>query len=113
MRPIPKKLLIHRLSVSETGEKDRWGNADEEPKQELSFVRIEPSGKIVRGKDNAEIQLAATLFYDCVNSRPKGQTFSQSMILTFLSEKYRVQTVEPLYDGKKLHHYEIGLVRHG
>ena len=113
MRPIPKRLLIHRLSVSEMGEKDRWGNAAEGQKKELSFVRIEPSGKIVRGKDNVEVQLAATLFYDCLNSRPKGQTFSQGMILTFMGEKYRVQTVEPLYDGKKLHHYEIGLVRHG
>ena len=113
MRSIPRRLLIHTLTVDQVVVKDRWGKATMEPAEELAHVRLEPSGKIVKTKDNQEVQLAAVLFFDCRHSRPIGQKFRDGMILGFNGECYRVETVEPLYDEGRLHHYEIGLVRYG
>ncbi len=111
MRPIPKALLIHAVDLQDVAEKDAWGKAVLSEPVALSYVRLEPSTKYVKDKDHNEIQLAAVLFYDCRNSRPRGQEFHDGQILSFNGEKYRVQLVEPLYDGRRLHHYELGLVR--
>ena len=79
---------------------------------DLHHIRIEPSSRIIRDKNNAEVQLAATLFYDCKNSSPTGMVFQEDDILLFQGMSYKVQTVEPLYDGSKLHHYEMGMVKY-
>lgn len=76
-------------------------------------MRLEPSTKVVRDKNNAEVQLAATLFYDCKNSSPRGVVFKTDDIIIFNDEKFKVQVIEPLYDERKLHHYELGMIRHG
>jgi len=94
------------------GETDRWGKESPGAEQELRCVRMEPSSKVVRDKNGAEIQLAATLFYDCQNSRPKGARFLVDDIIIFNGQKHSIQLVEPLYDGEKLHHYELGLIKH-
>ena len=111
MKPIPKALLIHTVTLCSVAEKDAWGKEELGDPVVLQYVRMEPSTKYVKDKDHKEIQLAATLFYDCHNSRPRNQTFSDGQVLTFNGEKYRVQLVEPLYDGRRLHHYEMGLIR--
>lgn len=111
MRSIPKRLLIHKAMLHKKVEEDKWGNATLDDGIELSFVRIEPSKQIIRDKNNAEIQLAATLFYDCRNSRPKGVEFDVDDIIIFQGEKHQVKIVEPLHDEKKLHHYEMGLIK--
>ena len=111
MKSIPKKLLIHTVQLQEVNEKDAWGNETLADPVELQYVRLEPSTKYVKDKDHKEIQLAATLFFDCHNSRPCGQAFSDGQVLAFNGERYRVQLVEPLYDGRRLHHYELGLIR--
>lgn len=92
------------------GKADRWGNETPGTAQELRYVRMEPTTKVVRDKNSAEIQLAATLFYDCRNSRPHGVTFAVGDIITFNGQKHQVKIVEPLYDGERLHHYELGLI---
>lgn len=111
IRPIPKKLLIHTVIHAKTEEEDRWGKSVLKEEQELRLVRMEPSSKIVKDKSGAEIQLAATLFYDCRNSRPQGTNFSVDEIIIFSGQKHAVQLIEPMYDGEKLHHYEMGLVK--
>ena len=111
MRPIPKNLLIHTVTLAKTEEEDRWGTESLEGMTELRYVRMEPSEKVIRDKNNAEVQLAATLFYDCRNSRPQGISFQTDDVIFFGEQKYSVQLAEPLYDGKKLHHYELGLVK--
>lgn len=112
MRPIPKKLLIHAVTLSRLSGNDRWGKDTELVVEELDHVRMEPSDRVIRDKNNAEVQLAATLFYDCKNSRPAGVEFQTDDIIAFNEEKFRVQSVEPLYDERCLHHYELGLVKH-
>lgn len=113
IKAIPKKLLIHEVTHSQSKKTDRWGTSETENEQTLKRVRMEPSGKIVRDKNNAEIQLSATLFYDCRNSTPRTVIFAIDDIISFNGEKHKVKVVEPLYDGKKLHHYELGLVKSG
>lgn len=92
------------------GEEDRWGNTELIEEQALTHVRMEPSSKVVRDKSGVEIQLAATLFYDCRNSRPQEISFAVDDIVTFNGQKHRIVLVEPLYDGDRLHHYELGLI---
>lgn len=113
MRPIPKSLLIHSVILHKKINEDRWGKGELDAGVELTYVRMEPSSKIVRDKNNAEIQLAATLFYDCKNSSPKNMMFFTDDIIVFNGAKHRVQIIEPLYDEKRLHHYELGLVKGG
>ena len=112
MKPIPKKLLIHTVILQKKEAEDMWGNETLGESIELKHVRLEPSSRIVRNKNGAEVQLAATLFYDCHNSRPSGIVLQEDDIILFNGQKHKVQTVEPLYDGKKLHHYEMGLIKH-
>ncbi len=112
MRSIPKRLLIHEAVHAVSTDTDRWGTEMLANRQKLECIRIEPSEKIIRDKNNAEVQLAATLFYDCRNSRPKGMEFKVDDIILVNEEMYKVQVCEPLYDAKKLHHFELGLVRH-
>lgn len=112
MRPIPRRLLIHEVSIKGVIGKDSWGKPQFSKQADLSFVRVEPSIKVVRDKNNQEIQLAATLFYDCINSRPKNMEFRADQIVAFSGEAHRIVTIELLYDERKLHHYEIGMVRY-
>lgn len=111
IRAIPKKLLIHTVTMSRTAEEDRWGNETPGAAKKIRYVRMEPTTKVIRDKNSAEIQLAATLFYDCRNSRPQGVVFAVDDIITFNGQKHQVKLVEPLYDGQKLHHYEMGLIK--
>ena len=68
MRAIPKALLIHTITLHKKENEDRWGNGNLDTGITIQHVRMEPSSKIIRDKNNAEIQLSATLFYDCRNS---------------------------------------------
>ena len=113
MRAIPKALLIHMIVLHTKENEDRWGNGQLGAGMTVEYVRMEPSSKIIRDKNNAEIQLSATLFYDCRNSYPRDVKFEKANIVSFNGEKYRIETIEPLYDRKRLHHYEMGLVKGG
>ncbi len=110
MKPIPKSLLIHTVIHMKPAKTDRWGKTELASGKKLEYVRMEPSSRIIRDKNHAEVQLAATLIYDCRNSRPSGVVFAVDDIIVFNGQKHQVKTVEPLYDGRRLHHYEMGLI---
>lgn len=112
MMAIPKKLLIHTVRLQRIIDKDRWGESKKNSGLTLEKVRVEPSNRIVRDKNSAEVQLAAILFYDCKNSVPKNFAFNEDDIILFNGQKLRVQVIEPLYDENKLHHYELGLIKY-
>lgn len=112
MKPIPKKLLIHTVTLVKEGDVNRWGDKSTTGTQEIQYVRMESSARVIRDKNSAEIQLAAILFYDCVNSRPKEIDFAVDDVILFNGQRHSVKVVEPLYDGKRLHHYELGLIKH-
>lgn len=111
MRPIPKNLLIHEVMLHRSQSKDRWGKTELDRGAHLERVRLEPTSKIVRDKNNAEIRLSAIMFYDCKNSLPRDISFAEDDIIIFNRQKHKIQTVELLYDEQKLHHYELGLVK--
>ncbi len=111
MRAIPKKLLIHD-AVLKREKKSEWGSGALETVTELSRIRIEPSSRITRDKNNVEYQLTAILFFDCKNSWPSNQEFREDDIIDFHGSLHRIISVEPLYDERKLHHYEMGMIRY-
>ena len=113
MRAIPKKLLIHTAAVyQDTKTGSGWNGATLERIGQLMHVRIEPSSRVVRDKNNREQQLAATLFFDCRNSQNTAGDLKEDLIVDFQGQKHRIVSVEPLCDENKLHHYEIGMVRY-
>lgn len=109
MRPIPKQLLIHKAVRHKVKSEDRFGKDILDEGESLERVRLEPTNKIVRTSNNAEIKLSAILYYDCKNSKPRGLSFAIDDIIAFNGAKYKVQICDLLEDTKP-HHYELGLV---
>ena len=107
MKPIPKNLLIHSGTIQGVTSVDDWGVETVSEPIELTNVRFEPTSKVVRKKNNEEVQTTSVMFYDCVNSLPKGQSFTEDTIIKFTNGEYRVVAVDTLYDNSKLHHYEV------
>jgi hypothetical protein len=110
MRAIPRKLLIHSATIKVVTATDRWGKETTSHPVDLKYVRIEPSSKLVKDKQNNEVQLSALMFFDMKNSQPAGTVFTQDQIILWNGIEYRVQIIDPLYDGSNLHHYELGLI---
>lgn len=108
MKAIPKNLLIHSGTIAVTSTDD-WGAETTTAPTELKFIRIEPYNKILKTKNNEEVQTNALMFYDAVNSLPKGQSFTENTIININGREYRIVTIDELYDNRKLHHYEITL----
>lgn len=107
-------MLPHTVTLAKEvpAQGDFWEENTETAEEEtLRYVKMEPSTKIIRDKNNVEIQLAATLFYDCRNSLPRGIEFAVDDVVIFNGQRHQVKVVEPLYDGRKLHHYESGLIK--
>ena len=109
MKPIPKNLLIHSAFAIELNQRERWEEPTEKKRTELSRLRIEPSSTLRISKSNQQVQLAAVLFYDCCNSRPKDFDFSVVDKIEFEGEQYNIVSIQKLYDDKKLHHLEVEL----
>lgn len=111
MQAIPKKLLIHKADLYKETQEDRWGNSQETLAAKLTRIRLEPTSKVIRDKNNAEVQLSATLFYDCKYSRPQNIRLMRDDIIDVNGERFKVESIESLYDESKLHHYEVGLIK--
>lgn len=109
MKPIPRKLLIHYAELK-NAERDLWQNETLTTVSEMKYIRFESASRLVTNKQNRQITLTATMIYDCRNSIPKGVCFSQGQKVVFNGQTYTVELIEPLYDGRKLHHYELELV---
>lgn len=110
MRPIPKKLLIHSAELLDVRKDDMWQSTECKKAADLKNIRIEPSSQLVTDKQNRQINLAAVMFFDCTNSTPHGTLFKHGQKIRFCGSDYTVETIEPLYDGSRLHHYELGLI---
>lgn len=109
MLAIPKNLLIHSAVLQSVTE-DKWQSETTENIAKLKKIRIDPSSKLVTSKDNRQITLSAVLFFDLRNSRPMNILFEHGQKILFGGNTYTIETIEKLYDDKKLHHYELGLI---
>lgn len=110
MVSIPRAALPHAAQLSPCTGSDSWGKEEYGKAVSLRYVRLEPSSRIVRDKQNTERQLLAVMFYDCKNSLPAGITFTDGSKVSFGGHEYTVAVVDTLYaDGSAPHHYELGL----
>ena len=110
MKPIPKRLLIHTVTIKSPTGIDRMGVKTYTEPVEIKHVRLEPISKRIQSKDKQDLQLSTLMFYDCKNSYPSTLNFTQGQVVTFNGLELIIQVVEPLYDERKLHHYEVGLI---
>lgn len=110
MRPIPLFLLPHSVTLKQTGNADKWGDA-EYTETTLKYVRVEPKQTLVYTKQNEKITLVAKLFIDAANSSIAGDTVRVDDKIVFNGMEYTVQTIETFYAfGASPHHWELGLV---
>ena len=109
-RQIPKKLLQHSVVHRSGPTTDEWQNPTFTDVKTVKNVRVDPSSAVKKTKDNQEKVLAALMFYDCRNSSPREVTFAEGDQIEFIGMKYTVVSVEKLYDEKRLHHLEVGLI---
>jgi hypothetical protein len=108
MKPIPRKLLIHTVTVVSDIEKDTWGEETAGTQTVISFVRVEPKSKFIIDKQNRQIKLSGLMFYDCINSSPTFD-FTETDKIEFHENCYNIAFINKFYDAGKLHHLEIGL----
>ena len=106
-KPIPRKLLIHSatygaITVDAYGEQTTT-------ETELTRVRFEPVKQTMFSKLGESKNDKFMMFFDCKNSRPVGQTFTQLDEITFDGVKLSIREVTPCYDNSHLHHYEVSL----
>ncbi len=121
MLPIPKYALNHNAVLVTEYSPDIWGNSTETVRTPLKRVRIDPCRTTAADKNSQEIILSATLFYDCENSKcsvpfylegdtdADGKTVRIQRVI-WDGREYTVKTIQPFFDCKKIHHYEVGLV---
>lgn len=110
VQAIPRQILIHSATHSYTPHRDGWGNETFAGSNALQHVRFEPSSKLIVTKDNRQVQLAATMYYDCKNSSPQGVVFTVGdQIIQTGGKTYSVEVSDPIYDEAGLHHWELGL----
>lgn len=110
MKPIPKMLLMHSAKLLTISTDNQWQEEQAETTEVLKKIRIEPSSKLITTKDNRQVTLSAVMFYDCKVSRPRNVSFRHGQHVLWGRIEYKIETIEPLYDGRKLHHYELGLI---
>jgi len=108
MRPIPRALLIHSATLAQAAT-DANGAETLTPLAELRRVRVEPGDTQTLTKEDTRRGRAALLMYDVRNSLPRGVAFAAGQRVLFEGVRYRVETVDLLYDGRRLHHVEAGL----
>lgn len=108
MRPIPKSLLIHSATLRRPDLPDAWGDC-RTVSVPLAFIRIEPCTKFILDKTQRQVQTTAVLFFDCHHSQPSGLKFREGDKVDWQGREYEIQTVEPLYAGRRLHHMELML----
>lgn len=111
-KPIFKFLLPHSAQLYHYSDIVQNGDGEDvlgEP-TELTFVRFEPSSKVIIAANGHEAQLNALMFFDITNSGPKQVKFHLEDHIVFNQYHYIVKEVSDLWDAQRLHHYEIGLV---
>lgn len=108
MRPIPRHLLQHTAVLLDPVSEDTWQNT-EYRETTIDRIAVEPSGKWVTDNQNRRVQLTAVLFFDCVNSVPRGVAFTPGQKLRWNGSEYTIITTEQMLVGKRPHHWEVGI----
>ncbi len=108
MRPIPRALLIHAATLAQAT-MDENGSETLTMLAQLRNVRVEADSSETLTNDDTQPSRSALLLYDAHNSQPRGVAFAPGQRVVFSGVRYRVQAVEELCDGRRLHHVELNL----
>lgn len=104
MRAIPSTMLIHECVRKIPLSSDLWGRESfsEQPLKRVRFEFTREAGA------HGEI-ISALLFYDEQNSRGRKGDFTAGEKIEYGGRKFTVSKAKPLYDGLRLHHWELEL----
>ncbi|MGN0596357.1 MAG: putative minor capsid protein [Ruminiclostridium sp.] len=109
MKAIPKRLLCHWAEAIKYGSPDLWGKSAEEVIAHLKYVRLIREVKMVYDKQNNQVQQAALLYFDCVNSQPAEFDFSSADRIRHNGVDYKIINIKPIIAFDKTHHIEVSL----
>lgn len=119
MQSIPSQMLKDFITLKVPTGVDEWNNATYQEYTQ-GRVHIQGANKIVKNKENTEVQLKSILFVDLRKSTPfldwsllqhQAELIGHEMRVVHGQNEYAVIEVDDVPDPYgQLHHYEVGLV---
>ncbi|MCC2397548.1 minor capsid protein [Bacillus cereus] len=109
-KPIKRSLLIHEVTYQEYQvDNSGWGGDEGSYGNPITVrnVRVEQLEKLLRSSTGDSVVYQNTLFWDAYHSTPIA--FKQKDKVIFNGTEYTVESINTLYDGKRIHHLEIVL----
>lgn len=110
-KPIPKTLLPHEaVLITEKGVDAITPSTRVETT--LENVRIVGKSSLTYADHGATLDCEKTLYFDCVNSRPRGTKFETGDRISFTGDTYTIKTINPVSADTRndqIHHWEVGL----
>ena len=117
LKTIPSRILAHSC-VLRVPAADAWGEAAWES-HAISRVNIQPSHRVIIGKDAKQRELAAVMFYDCRLSQgaedlaawqAEAEAANRPLEIDWQGNTYSVIAIDWLCDDEgNPHHWEVGL----
>lgn len=119
MQSIPSQILKDTITLKVPVSVDEWNNATY-AEYSQGRVHIQGANKLVKNKENTEVQLKSLLFVDLRKSTPfldwsllqhQAEQTGHEMRVVHGQNEYAVIEVDDVPDPYgQLHHYEVGLV---
>ncbi len=109
---IPRYLLNMFATLHPRSGDDGYGNPTYGTAINLTHILIEPSRNVNATTLGEQKNYDMVLYFDCANSLPLGQTFTDKDKVVFGGVDYNVRSARPLYNPLTgaLHHWEVRLV---
>ena len=108
MRPIPRSMLCHTAQLL-TVTADSYGLEATALYATLEYVHVAIKGQDDHTQLGTRREYRGLLIYDTRTSVPPGVTFALGQRVRYAGTLYRIEAIRPLYDGQRLHHYEVTL----
>ena len=119
MQSIPSQMVKDFITLKVPTGVDEWNNATY-AEYSQGRVHMQGANKIVKNKENTEVQLKSILFVDLRKSTPfldwaalqrQAELAGHEMRVTHGQTEYTVLEVDDVPDPYgQLHHYEVGLI---
>ena len=113
IRAIPKSLLIHTVTHAKLKESDRWGAESLQISVQLNLYGLSHPARLSATRIMRRYSLRQQCFMTVKTAVREAWNLKQTTLSVFNGERFKVKICEPLYDERKLHHWELGLVKHG
>ena len=112
MNQIPAWLLNLAATYAPPASENNFGQVVPGTAVNLTSVYLEATLTQEVGNLGEQVRDDMTLYFDCENSRPVGQTFVNGGTVVYGGVTYLTRNVRPLADPMTgaMHHWEVGLV---